>query len=277
MRKILFLVSLTLVFFFTGCNFSTIANSSESIVITLPEWPPEDFLSASYPALSRWKISVTSADSHYHFYTKENQLYLTVKRNRPLCILAQPVTQMADNKECAFFKPAGLIYPWNSGNYKASWEQGFLSDVMTKLFIDSKENCIAPEETEYLAASFNWKKAQKIIEDKIKEENSSVFYNPWLINYEAFLQNLSVSQFKQSLLNITGTVSLTLPTAPESTVFSSFIPENAKKQPDNRFSVRKNQPALFYYGNDRGVLILYKSEKNISLEPVYMPIYIEEI
>ena len=277
MRKILFLVSLAFVIFFTGCNFPAITNSSESIVITLPEWPPEDSLSASYPTLSRWKISVTSADSHYHFYTKENQLYLTVNRNRPLCILAQPVTQMADNKECAFFKPAGLIYPWNSGNYKASWEQGFLSDVMTKLIIDSKENCIAPEETEYLAASFNWKKAQKIIEDKIKEENPSVFYNPWLINYDAFLQNLSVSQFKQSLLNITGTVSISPSFLPETTTFSSFIPENSLHRPNGSFSIKKNQPSLFYYGKDRGLLILYKSEKNISLEPVYMPIYIEEI
>lgn len=277
MRKILFLVSLAFVIFFTGCKFPSIADSSESIVITLPQWPPEDSLSASYPALSRWKISVTSADSHYHFYTQENQLALTVNKNRPLCILAQPVTLMEDSKEFVFFKPAGLIYPWNNENYKASWEQGFLSDVMTKLFIDSKENCIAPEETEYLAASFNWKKAQKIIEDKIKEENSSVFYNPWLINYDAFLQNLSVSQFKQSLLNITGTVSLSLSIPAERTAFSSFIPENSGNQQNNSFSIKKNQPSLFYYGKDRGLLILYKSEKNISLEPVYMPIYIEEI
>ena len=276
MRKILFLV-IIIVSILCGCSATAGIKDTEEITVQLPQWPPQAPDSASYPALSRWKISVTTADSHYSFFTRETRLKLCVSKNRPLCITAQPLTIMADDKECAFFKPAGFIYPWNNGCSEASWEQGFLSDVMTKLFKDSKENCIAPEETEYLAASFNWKKAQKVIDEKISDEASSVFYNPWLINYEAFLQNLSVSQLKQSLLNITGTVSLTLPTVPESTVFSSFIPENAKKQPDNRFSIRKNQPSLFYYGNDRGVLILYKSEKNISLEPVYMPIYIEEI
>jgi len=281
MSKFKSLLPLFLTVFLTACTFSPAITDSELITVEFPQWPPYEDL--SYPELSRWKVSVCQANYNYSFYTRDNQTALFIKKNRPLSLLVQPVTLMTDKKENIFFKPAGFLYPCDEEAYSAEWEKGFLADIMAKFFKDCQESCTAPSEAQYLVERFNWKKAQQVIEDKTNNSSSSLFYNPWLINYNALLQNLSVSQFKQSLLNQTGTVALPLYLIqnkynnPDIHPLSSYIPENTCLSEKNQFSIKKNSPELFLIDKDHAIYSIYKSEKNISLELVYLPILKDKI
>ena len=292
---------------FTGCCLFTVSDKPQDdyLEINLPQWPPSENTDRSWPELSRWKITIVKAEEEYTFYTAKSDslsktptpsIIIRIERNKPCSILAQPLTLLpADSaspqKECAFFKPAGFIYPWYADKSTASWEQGFLADIMAKFFRDGKGGCIPSEDTEYIVSTFNWIKAQEVIEKKISESSDvtsdKCFYNPWLIEYNVILQNLSSSQFKQSLLNNTGCSSIPLSLIKEkrpditsltqNLIFSSFVIENSVIREKQQLTLRKNTPELFSLGQNLGILIDYKSLKNISLEFIYLPIYIEDI
>ena len=284
----------------SGCRLFTgsEADREDSLEITLPQWPPSENDDLPWPALSRWKITIVNAEEERSFYTAKSTTTISVftERNKPCSILVQPLTLLPETsgsprKECSFFKPAGFIYPWKAELSTATWEQGFLANTMQKLFNEGKEQCLPPVDIEYLISTFNWKKAQEVIEKKISEsmaaESGISFYNPWLIEYNTILQNLSVSQFKQSLLNNSGCSTIPLSvlrekkpeilTRSQNQILSSFVIENQSITKKQLLTVRKNTPELFSVGQNFGIIIEYKSLKNISLEFIYLPIYIEDI
>lgn len=246
---------------------------SDSVTIELPQWPD------SLPPFSRWKILIVNSEEEYSFFTPDSSVRISVEKNKPFCLIAQPLTLLSDNSESTFFKPAGFIYPWSAGLAKATWEEGFLSDVMAKFFRDGRAACTSPGETEYLAGIFNWKKAEVVIEKKIEESKAvgseKSLFNPWFIDYNALLQNLSAGGFKQSLLNTPACA--TAPVCRAQNYYSSFVPENLSENENQQFTIRKNMPEVYQYQRDYGVLIEYKSLKNISLEFIFLPIYIEDI
>ena len=274
---------------FNGCKALLNSGSSEEfITINLPQWPPSDSPDLQWPELSKWKITIVCSESEKNYFTNSQSIIVKTERNKPFCLLAQPITG-----EYAFFKPAGFIYPWSYKNLNyASWEEGFLSDIMAKLFRDGIAACISSAETEYLVSTFNWKKAQETIEKKIStsktEGAETTFYNPWLIDYRNLLENLSAGNFKQPLLNTSGCTTIPISKIQEKItpgnnqqvfpqIFSSFVPENFTTNEKQTLSIRKKTPELFYIGNKRGILVEFKSLKNISLEFINLPIYIEDI
>ena len=296
MRKYLFFCLLINLYILAGCSLYTPISDEEEIIVSLPVWPPDDPFSKNYPQLSRWKISVVGADFQESFYTSQTSTKIRTKKNRPFCLLAQPLTLLENKKECAYFKPAGFLYPWNStATNEATWERGFLADIMARFFCDAKENCMESGDTAWLASTFNWKKAQETIDKKIAEskENSdnpeeavSIFYNPWLIPGSPILENISVSQFKASLLNLPGCHTITIENlhklqdlgrAHETPLLSSFIPENSCLMQKNQFTVRKDSQLLVSSAKKHGILITFHSSKNISLAFIFLPIYIEDI
>ena len=166
---------------------------------------------------------------------------------------------------------------------------------MARFFCDAKENCMQSGDTAWVVSTFNWKKAQETIDKKIAESKESPanpdegvtkFYNPWLIPSPPVLENISVSQFKSSLLNLTGCHAITIETlqkltasnlAPPPPLLSSFIPENSCLMEKNQFTVRKDSNFLVSSAKKHGILITFHSTKNISLEFIFLPIYIEDI
>lgn len=291
MKKLIILIIcvFTLTCSFISCSLQTSPQLIESLKIDFPTWPPEDSLQDLYPPLSRWKISVYCADFKKTFYTTENFVEVGLYKNRPFCLIAQPITLMQDNKESDFFKPAGFIYPWNGNETCASWESGFLAELMLRIFKDGNENKIPVVETEYTISTYNWKKANQTIEKKIKEsqntdktkENNSKktpFYNPWLLDSSKIPEGIVSHDFKTAYLNLQSSYSINIDFE-KCIFFSSFIPENEFLQAEGRLTVKKNEAQIICSAqyNITGIYILYNSAKKILLEFIYLPIYIEEI
>ena len=268
-----------------GCRYDICGQKEESVKVTFPDWPPLDDCSEAYPPLSRWKVTVCTLEFQDSFYTDGNFTEISIKKNRPFCMTVQPLTLLQDNKESDFFKPAGFIYPWNMENEcRATWEQGFSAHLMKKLFSDGKQSHIPGNETEYLISTFNWKKVCETIEKKINESKDDAakkdkpFYNPWLLDSQKILEGICTQDFKAAVLNLQSCYSVShKKSAPA--VFSSFIPENTEILQNNRLTVKKGENQLFCLQelNTLGLLVNYQSAKNISLEFIFLPIYIEDI
>ena len=254
-----------------GCRLFTDSPAEESLTITLPVWPPEDSLSSSYPPLSRWHIIIATGEEEQSFYTTDAQVSFSSRKNRPFCLLAWPLTLLDNGKECSYFMPAGYLYTQDSR--EADWKQGFLAYIMKRLFSEGLSQNLSPVEVEYLISTFNWKKAQDAIDNKISQSDK-LFYNPWLLSKSKLLEGISSQGFKASLLNLNGSIALE---APAPNLLSSFIPENSFLACKNQFTILKNTPLLIGDGHKYGIFITYKSAKNMSLEFIYLPIYIEDI
>ena len=265
----------------TACSFSGEAAPEDSLSITLPSWPPKASTERDWPPLSRWYISITTAESQYNLSTREQKVIIPIKKNRPLCLTAYPITFMQNQSECSFFKPAGFIYPANYPENTADWEEGFLAYTMELLFREGLDENLPPSDIEYLISTFNWKKAGESIEKKIQSD-SKYFYNPWLVPQGPLLQGIASHSFKASLLNIKGAAGLDTSFFEENNLsgkalFSSFVPENYYLNQKKQFTLIKNTPILISDGQKNGLFITYKSSKNISLEYIILPIFIGDI
>lgn len=271
----------------TACDIAPELSREETVRVSFPEWPPQDSFSQNYPELSRWKLVITKADSQSCFYSNESFTDVSIEKNEPFSLLVYPITRLENNSECSYFMPAGFLYPWSSPDSPAAtWEQGFLADCMAKFYRDSQESCNSPQESAWKVRTFNWKKAQEVVDSKISEVSfDKAFYNPWFINYSALLENLAASEFKQSLLNTTGCYSVSMDyikaasgtSSQNIPILSSFIPENRVLSSTNQITVKKNMPYLISTVKKYGIIVTFKSSKNISLAFIYLPIYIEDI
>ncbi len=286
MRNLIFLSLLIFCLTASGCQLNENCSSEGELEITLPAWPPEqEGLTQSYPPLSRWKIIISSAGNQSVFYTKEKTITMKIRKNHPACLTATPITLLEKGGECCFFKPAGYIYPdtGSSGTGsspdipRATWEEGFLADTMQRLFQEGERQGLPPIDIEYLISTFNWKKSRETIEKKLQAENQT-FYNPWLLSQTAIINGICSRSFKTNLFNTSGTATVNFTDLGLSqTIFSSFIPENQSIIQKKQFTVLKNTPILVSDTKKYGFFIIYKSSKNISLEYIFMPIYIGDI
>ena len=53
--------------------------------------------------------------------------------------------------------------------------------------------------------------------------------------------------------------------------------ENQKIKEHSKISLKKNKQVLLYNGKETAIIITYESAKNVSLEIIFLPIYIEDI
>ncbi len=278
--------------FFTSCNFNEVIDEEDNYEIYLPEWPPEFSEDSpalphpSYPELSCWLIKIQEKNDYTEYYTNNRSLVISTDKNSPVGILACPVTISSDNsekKENVFFKPAGKILPFNNNEGKIilSWQEGFLAEI----FFEAVK-CNFPVE------NFNWNKAQNTV-DKKSGSADTIFYNPWFCNKSRILENILQGNFRESYLNTTGSVSLSLEDEiikdkVNGYLISSYIPENQFIYLEKKIVLLKNQKELFICepnsissgsssSSQFGVIFEWKSKKNISAEIVYMPIFKDEL
>lgn len=286
--------------FLNSCNLNEVLAEEDNYEIYLPEWPPENFESSSplphpsYPELSRWLIKVHTRNYTTEYYTNNRSLVINTDKNSPAAILAYPVTFISHNSskiENQYFKPAGKILPSNKNENKIflSWQEGFLAEI----FFEA-EKCNFPVE------NFNWNKAQKIIDTKSKS-SEEIFYNPWFCNKSRILENIIQGNFRESYLNATGSISLSLEDdiikdKIQAYLISSYIPENQFIYRKKNITLLKNQKELFISDSNNtfisqsnyfsshinsnphyGIIFEWKSKKNISAEIVYLPIFKDEL
>ena len=258
---------------FASCTLFDANADEESISISLPDWPPQSQLEvpADYPPLSRWKITLAKSDGTSVFYTMPNEtIEITIQKNCPFSIQAQPITLLQNGSECIYFHPAGFIYPSPSQN-KASWEQGFAAFLMEGLYKNCSKNGLSQGQAARYVSSFNW---QKMI--SVSQEKS----NPWLCDSGLIIKNLSEETFRASLLTPSSCYQLSIQKIYEKTgqfVLSPYIPENQKIAQTGQITIKKDFPMLLSDVKEFGIFITYLSAKNIHIEYIYIPIYKEEI
>ena len=258
---------------FASCTLFDANADEESISIRMPEWPPQSQLEvpADYPPLSRWKITLAKNDGTSVFYTTPNEtIEITIQKNCPFSIQAQPITLLQNGNECIYFHPAGFVYPSSSQN-KASWEQGFTAFLMEGLYKNCRQNGISQGQAARYVSTFNW---QKMI--SVSQEKS----NPWLCDSGLIIKNLSEETFRASLLTPSSCYQLSLQKIYEKTglvVLSPYIPENQKIAQNGQITIKKDFPMLLSDVKEFGIFITYLSAKNIHIEYIYIPIYKEEI
>lgn len=270
---------------YSSCQYNPIQlPDREEVLFEFPQWPPavyKDTLSP-YPELSRWQIIVTCGEYQEKFFTTEQFIGLSVKKNEPLCISATPITLTTEGQETSFFMPAGTIYPceWEENStQKLTWEGGFTSFIFETLYNSKKTTGVTTEHMMNFLKRFNWQKMNKTICENHNKETDK-FYNPWLIDTYQLLDNLSYGTFKPTFLNMKNVTALSfskLEPYSHENLLSSYIPENENMNQTGKISVKKGRTHYLSCNTDFAVIILYTSSKNVSLDCLFMPIFIEEI
>lgn len=274
----------------TSCALGTQNPQTETLRLFMPEWPPQDSVRDDYPALSRWLVRIETTDSaaqSLEFFSDGSPLSLGVVKNSPAAVTVRPITLIA-GEECAYFLPAGLVYP--AEKESLSWSGGFLADAMQRIIQNRSTTGMSGKHIRDFLSSFNWAKAQDSIDSKIQKVmeaaqadddepdgqagKSAKFYNPWLIDGQKLLENLTSGEFKASLLNNTNCIAVEGAVL-GGKVLSSFIPENSFIAREKTVLIKKSVPSLFLSG-EIGMIIEGSSAKNLSLKRCKMPIFIEE-
>ncbi len=280
--------------FFSGCSFHTSSseNTYENLVINLPKWPEENF-----PSLSRWLIQIESSEISQEFSIQESSFNIQVHKNQPMTIVAIPLTFIKNtSNETQFFYPAGNIYPyfWENlenekkldGQLQLTWEAGFSALLMKSLFKSRIETGITDEHMNQFIASFNWKKFQRSIEERIQkgidsftENENPQFYNPWLLSKEVLLENLSNAIYISSYLDLKSILSVPIANTPLSnmdSLYSPFIPENQIIMEHQILTVQKNKPYTLLGNETFSAIITCSSKKKLSVQLIYLPIFIDD-
>lgn len=269
-----------------SCHYILDISNSETLLVKLPEWPPANTITITYPEISRWKVSIESSSQSVSFFTDSSEFYYEFLKNKPVCITAQPITLLLDKSESMYFNPSGYIYPYASisnAQIQLTWEDGFLADIMHRIICSKKETGISTARLENFLMSFNWEKAQATINKKITDSmeiSDKSFFNPWNIDSSTLLDNLCFGNFKSTLFNISGGYNFSLSSLCTESTFipvSSFIPENRTLHEKNLIYLKKNKPFYIGDGFQTGIIFTCKSAKNVSKEYLHMPILIEDI
>ena len=284
MKKLLLLCPIFLsLLHISSCHQNSILQTEDEVTIKFPDWSPQ-ITQTSWPSLSRWKVSFQSPYESKTWYTVEKEINFKVTKNIPCSFVFTPITILEGGNESSYFYPAGFIYPYSfkGGEIQnGSWEEGFLASIMQRVILSKKESGISEENMENFLLSFNWKKAETIIEENLLESKESQnFYNPWLIDSQKLLENLSCKKFSSTLLNTTSVYYFSknqLFSGKEEKFLTPFVPQNEYLQVYNQIPLKKNCPTLIGDGKKEAFIFTVKSAKNISREFIYMPIYFEEL
>ncbi|MBO4858309.1 MAG: hypothetical protein J5527_07330 [Treponema sp.] len=290
---VLAVILLALILAICSCqNNSSFSESSflkENVSFILPVWPPEYGEQSLYPELTGWLIT-TNEVRNQAVEASVHEIELTVNKNKPFYVIAQPVTKSTQGQNC-FFHCAGGIYPYSyersgkTGTVNVIWEQGFSAYLMDSMFLSANSICGQDESQisacENYITSFNWKKLVTTIQSKTtidpNVEEQEVFYNPWHTDLSAIKQGIAYKDFSATLLNQKNCFSVVLQDyGTNESVLSSYIPENEMIHNFSQFSLKKNEENYFSVNNQYQMIIRGSSAKNLSIEYIFLPIIIEE-
>lgn len=277
-------------------------NFQETVTFKLPSWPPQEDSTCTYPELSRWLITVSSSNSTTSFFTTSSLFSLETQKNQPLSVTALPLTKLQNSeKETCFFFPAGAIYPYNSevitdnlySNHittDLTWEQGYTASLMEKIINSRIETGVTSEHINDFLKSYNWKKLQNAIDDKINSNMTAYsssenpeqikFYNPWQIDTASLLDNLCYGCFSINSIQPRNTFVLQESVAKLNAgddLFSSYVPENQIIHSYNIITLQKNIPYHLLCNQILIAEITGSSAKKLSVDFTYVPIFYSDL
>ena len=256
--------------------------------------------SPALPQLSRWLIQIQSGEILETFFTTEDRFCISVPKNQPLSITATPLTKIKSddgNLETCFFYPAGAIYPYDFENksqkIELTWQKGCTASLMQNILQGRLESEISGEKINDFLKSFNWKKLQETLSQKIEsnlenlnsDAENTKFYNPWQIDFQNLLENLCNGKFSSSYLEAKNVIRLSIDSEffenaglPQcAKLWSPYIPENFVMRKFNQISVQKNITKILNYENSYAVQITISQSKKMSVALTYMPIFNSEL
>lgn len=280
-------------FLILSCDNLLSESKKETVSFILPDWPPSYGDKRLYPELSKWVVYTTNNLEENAIiipnssFLENKIIKFEVDKNKPFFVLAQPLTKNQNNEENAFFYPAGAIYPYmymqNEDDLEMylTWEDGYSAFLMYTIYQSAKKNTKTLTFVDSYLASFNWKKLQTTLNNKIiesvnnyEDDTTVLFYNPWLLDYNEIKKEIALNYFSLNSFNLKN--SFSLQREDNKKYLSSFIPENQIIQKFGAISIKKNEDNLFSMYNSFGAIFHGSSAKNISIEYVFLPIYIED-
>lgn len=275
MRKILLFTIFSLGLM--SCAEQVHFKTEEEITVILPEWPPLESSNQTYPPLYKWIIKVDGKQVQ----TDENQFPLRVAKNLPSSITATPITLGPQNSPVTFYKPAGAVYPYVcNNNVELTWQNGYAATIFEQLYTNAEKCGYSPQAARKYAARYNWKKLSETVETKIQKciaDREQPFYNPWLLDTQTVLEGIAYNSFSAAKLNLTSSNVFLYQLENGIELHSSFIPENEFIAENKAVTIKKNGFNFFSLSQTYGIIISGNSAKNVLLEYIYLPIYIEDI
>lgn len=260
-------------FLIPGCKNPSGLNS-DKVILNLPSWPPAPLISPqnTIPELSGWKIRIRTKSRTEIFYISKNEKIppVTIERNSPFSVTAQPVLISPEGEFFTFFMPSGSVYPAlaefsDKGkiSLNLSFEDGFTAKVMEQVTESLGEKNI----------NFNWKKFSDIV--KTKSQGS---YNPWLADFQFIVNKILSQSFTATSLNMKNTSSQSIRSfVPEETdIFSAYIPENTAVIENDCILINCLNENSFLFQNNRLLSIDYRYSKNPSVRILFLPKMVEE-
>lgn len=278
MRKIIFILALSFLFF--SCTF--FEEKQEEITFYLPDFSSilNEFSDLEF---SFWQIQYQNSEGKFYEKTRDNKIIIKTNKNEPLSVLAFPIIVLPDKTFSQFFKPCGTIYPYDYDDFSQNltWENGFCANLINMLFDSSAESNLSTSQINDFIKTFNWKKMMQSIsktasqnQEDILSSLSNKFYNPWQIDIQKLLENLSTKKFTSSLLKTNSIYSFSKEDfnfSENDIILSSYVPENIILKEKSIFTLKKDFPSLFLFNNFYGTLITASSSKKISVQWTYMP------
>lgn len=278
MRKIIFILTLSFLFF--SCTF--FEEKQEEITFYLPDFSSilNEFSDLEF---AFWQIQYQNSEGRFYEKTCDNKIIIKTNKNEPLSVLAFPIIVLPDKTFSQFFKPCGTIYPYDYDDFSQNltWENGFCANLINMLFDSSAESNLSTSQINDFIKTFNWKKMMQSIsktasqnQEEILSSSSNKFYNPWQIDIQKLLENLSTKKFTSSLLKTNSIYNFSKEDfnfSENDIILSSYVPENIILKEKSIFTLKKDFPSLFLFNNFYGTLITASSSKKISVQWTYMP------
>lgn len=246
-------------------NISCAQQISSAKEISLPQWPPEN--SSGLPELDSWNITVTTAGSSENFSVSAEKKTITLETDgsAPVSVTARPI-----NSGFQFFKPAGMIFPFEN---EFSWEGGFSADCLKKFYLSSTQNN-SKNAAENYATRFNWQKFSQTIKEK--SEKSTIFYNPWLLDQQNILLSIENGNFSATKLSLKKTCSFNATELfaefPQNKILSDYVPQNFSTKNESFILSKQKINKFLFYENSKIITVEAESNSSFSLAINSLPI-----
>lgn len=242
--------------------------TEEKILVSFPNW---DDYSDRYgvPPNKFWKVAVCKEDGIEWNAVYENEMLVCVKKNRPFCVLAWPMCMNSEGMFIDFFRPIGALYSdVNESGVELSWSSGFSAYVMMLVL----QNAGFSKDGVLCVSRFNWLRFEEILEkNSLNLEEGDYCYNPWNLDLESIISSIAHNSFRVSLLNL-GKL-LYVEEDGYRDFFSSYMPENEFLQKKGRICLKQSEVNLISDYNLKGIILYGKSEKNLSVKYISLPIF----
>lgn len=171
----------------------------------------------SLPLCGKWKITATSANNMQEKMVSADAKYVSflLERNEIYAIQAILDDSLAIGENQDFYYEAGCIYPFQS---KITFLHGFSSNVLKTFLEHSLIDGNSKGNLSLYAKKFNWKKFVDELEKKScnvakTSTNPDGFYNPWFLDKEKILSEISnrETSFSTTYFTLSSTKAFAIP------------------------------------------------------------------